>query len=148
MRKFHPRSGAGGGAARGMAPALCESGIAHLGLLDRDPERLRAAEHSVAGNWPDVPISTTRGDADILINSTTLGKADDDSIPFESNEILGAGVVCDVVIRHGETRLMEFALERDRMAISGPGMGAAQLGPQLSFLGLIPPKRASGMVDG
>ena len=140
--------GAGGGAGRAIADALCESGVSDLCLLDTDPGRLRSAAHSVAGNWPDVSISTTRGEAAILINATTLGKADDDRMPFESDQILGADIVCDVVTRRGDTRLIELALEHDRTAISGPDMGTAQLGPQLGFLGLKPPKRASGMADG
>lgn len=140
--------GAGGGAGRAIADALCESGVARLCLLDTDPGRLRTAERNVLGNWPDVPTSTTREEAAILINATTLGKAGDDSMPFASDQILGADMVCDVVTRRGRTRLVERALELDRMVISGPDMGMAQLGPQLGFLGLKPRRRTSGIDDG
>lgn len=130
--------GAGGGAGRAIADALCESGVSSLCLLDRDAGRRAAVASSISGHWPHVSISTSRGEAAILVNATTLGKKDEDGVPFENDQVRNADVVCDVVTRQGATRLIGLAQDLAKVAISGSDMGAAQLGPQLRFLGLQP----------
>ncbi|MYH59120.1 MAG: hypothetical protein F4145_14250 [Boseongicola sp. SB0675_bin_26] len=59
-------------------------------------------------------------------------------MPFENDQVRNADVVCDVVTRQGATRLIGLAQDLAKVAISGSDMGAAQLGPQLRFLGLQP----------
>ncbi|MDU8913830.1 hypothetical protein [Aestuariicoccus sp. MJ-SS9] len=130
--------GAGGGAGRAIADALCECGLSRLVLMDLDARRLGAAVSSIAEHWPDVTVSTAAQDTAILVNATTLGKEPKHILPFDSARLRNADVVCDVVTSPGDTSLIEQARGFGRIAISGADMGAAQLRPQLTFLGLAP----------
>ena len=130
--------GAGGGAGRAIVDALCESGISRLQLLDIDKERLQATMNSIAQHWPEVSVSARQDKVDILVNATTLGKSDEDSMPFDKEQILGANMVCDVVTRKRDTRLINLAQGLGCATVTGTDMGIGQLKPQLSFLGLNP----------
>jgi len=69
-----------GGAARGVAPALLDAGVAELVIVNRTPERADAladnlAEPSRAHSryWDDLGLI---GDFELLINATSLGHAE------------------------------------------------------------------------
>ncbi len=151
--------GAGGGAGRAIADALCGRGISCLGLSDLDPTRLRNAKSGIADNWPQVSLTAVDSKVDILVNASTVGQAETDACPFELHQIRDAGVLCDVNNRHGQTSFVNAANKPGKLAISGAETGAAQLKPQLSFLGLgtgqdpkspawaVPKSRASRAIE-
>ena len=128
--------GAGGGAGRAIADALCERGISRLALSDLDPARLRNAKSGIVQNWPRVLPAAVDDNAEILVNASTVGLAETDDCPFGLRQMRHARIICDVITRNGRTSLIKAANDLGKLAIAGTDMGAAQLKPQLSFLRL------------
>ncbi len=128
--------GAGGGAGMAITDALCEQGIGGLILSERAPDRRAALNTLLDKHWRSVPIADPDAEADILINATTLGKADSDPLPFPSEVIRRAGLVCDAVTAPDDTALIAMARAAVATVVTGNDMGAGQLAAQLGFLGL------------
>ena len=64
--------------------------------------------------------------ADVIIDATRLGMREGDPAPFGVDLISAGQVVFDVVYAHGETALVEGALEAGAAAFDGEGMLVAQ----------------------
>ena len=129
-------TGAGGGAGLAIIDALCEQGISGLILEEIDPARREAALRLVRDHWPEVEISETPGEAQVLVNATTLGKSEKDPLPFPEAVIARAELCCDVVTISGETAFVQAAKRAGKAVVDGSAMGAGQLDVQLGFLGL------------
>ncbi|WP_346899163.1 shikimate dehydrogenase [uncultured Roseibium sp.] len=129
-------TGAGGGAGMAIIDAFCEQGIGCLILEEIDQARREAALRLVRDHWPQVDISETPGAAQVLVNATTLGKSENDPLPFPEAIIAKAELCCDVVTVSGETALVQAAKRAGKAVVDGSGMGAGQLDVQLGFLGL------------
>lgn len=129
-------TGAGGGAGLAIIDAVCEQGIGRLILEEIDPSRHGAALRLVRDHWPEVDISDTPAEAQVLVNATTLGKSEKDPLPFPEAVIARAELCCDVVTVSGETAFVRTAKAAGKAVVDGSGMGAGQLDVQLGFLGL------------
>ena len=130
-------AGAGGGAGRAIADALCEAGIRSLVLRETDTERHKAVIASLREHWPNVELSEHADPCDILINATTLGKCGGDPLPFSEDEIGAATLCCDVITSPGDTQFVTAAKRRGAIVVDGNGMGFGQIEVQLQFLRLI-----------
>lgn len=128
--------GAGGGAGLAIIDALCERDIGWLLVEESDPARLENLLRLLKDSWPDVGIHEGCGPADILINATTLGKSEDDPLPFPLSSIETATLCCDVVTAHTDTPFIAAARKAGRTVVDGNAMGAGQLTVQLDFIGL------------
>lgn len=129
-------TGAGGGAGMAIIDAFCEQGIGGLILEEIDPGRREAALRLVRDHWPEVAVSETPCEAQVLVNATTLGKSDQDPLPFPEATIAKAQLCCDVVTVSGDTAFVQAAKRAGTVVTDGNGMGAGQLDVQLGFLGL------------
>jgi len=118
-----------GGAARAVVFGLRERG-AHVTVLNRDPERARrlCADLEAENGGPIAALENTR--YDILVNTTPVGLAGDES-PVDPSWIRSGSVVMDVVYEPPETRLLRDAASRGARTIAGKWMLVHQAAEQL-----------------
>jgi shikimate dehydrogenase len=109
-----------GGAARAIAYALLNSGVAKLWIYNRTPERAAelVKEFAKVGSaavlkHEELPFIIRQ--AEILVNTTSVGMEHGGVVPDESPLPEGflpkQGFVCDIVYRPARTRLLEDAKE-------------------------------------
>lgn len=106
-------SGAGG-AASAIAFALASEGVGHLRLANRTSSKASALAERIKGAYPNMHVSVTAslgGDADIIINGTSLGMQESDTLPID---LAGCGqgqVVGEVIMKPEKTLLLKHAEE-------------------------------------
>jgi len=103
---------------------------AHVTVLNRDPERARrlCADLEAENGGPIAALENTR--YDILVNTTPVGLAGDES-PVDPSWIRSGSVVMDVVYEPPETRLLRDAASRGARTIAGKWMLVHQAAEQL-----------------
>ncbi|HEY0515355.1 MAG TPA: type I 3-dehydroquinate dehydratase [Thermoanaerobaculia bacterium] len=107
-----------GGAGRSAAAGLARGG-ARVTMFNRDPERGRSsADHLKIDFLPLSALDPSR--FDLLVNATSLGRGEDDPLPFEVGSLRAGAVVIDLVYELDRpTRLLVEAAARGAMAIDG-----------------------------
>jgi shikimate dehydrogenase len=119
-----------GGAARSAAYALLERG-AELALVNRTVERAAAlAAHfgvHVSAHGVD-SLEPLLGDADLLVNCTSLGMVGKPSLEIDLGPLKSSAVVYDVVYVPLETQLLAQARARGNRVVDGLGMLLHQAG--------------------
>ena len=125
-----------GGAARAVGFALLGSGLAHLTIANRTPQRAKAlADYLVRHASPDMNIATMSwaevgsrdmlSSYDLLVNCTSLGMKHSQ---FEGETPLGAesipqhALVCDLVYNPLETALLKEARRAGARGLGGLAM--------------------------
>lgn len=128
-----------GGAARAVGFGLIAEGV-RVVVYNRDDQRGRGLARALGTDY--YPLSMAgRSDADILINTTSLGMTPDtDRSPLPTRH-LGAGmVVMDIVYNPLETRLLADARKAGCKTIDGVAMFVYQGARQLElWTGQAPP---------
>jgi shikimate dehydrogenase len=117
-----------GGAARAVVAALIEDGMAEIRLVNRTPANAaRLAEALAAPNrrisvhrWEDRAAALNR--AGILINTTSLGMANEPALDLDLASLPRSAVVVDIVYVPIETALLAAARERGNRVVDGLGM--------------------------
>ena len=107
-----------GGAGRSAAEGLKKAG-AQVTIFNRDPERGRAASDRL--NIPYLPFSDLdpSGFA-LLVNATSLGRGEDDPLPFAPERLRAGAVVIDLVyLKDRPTRLLAAAAAGGTVTIDG-----------------------------
>ena len=140
-----------GGAARSLAVALAESGIARLALANRTLENALAIERLLKQHFPELTTSVLPpgevneelyASSKIVINATSIGLEGDLKMPFVAVDRLTKDhVVCDIVYTQSqETPFLSAARGKGATTLGGLGMllhqGAAAI--QL-WTGIEPP---------
>ena len=119
-----------GGAARAVAASLLDCGCT-VTISNRDgvrSERLRA-------DLPQISVipwdtrSTAVGDADLLVNTTSVGLQDPFSSPIELSKAPPTLGVADIIYTPRQTLLLRHAAERGLRSVSGLGMLLHQARP-------------------
>jgi len=104
-----------GGAARAIAAALCEAGVRHLTIANRN---LAKAEKLVDllvtdGGFANVtaqPLAETDGaGVDMIINSTSLGLHADDALPLALDQVGKDTLIADIIMVPAETKWLQGA---------------------------------------
>ncbi len=118
-----------GGAARAVVYGLRARG-ANVTVLNRSPDRARqlCADLEVESSGPIAELENTPHD--ILVNTTSVGLAGDES-PVDPSWICPAAVVMDAVYQPPETRLLRDAASRGARTIPGKWMLVHQAAEQL-----------------
>ncbi len=122
-----------GGVGQTLARHLTESGCAALTLTNREPKRatelLRELQSSGTGRFPiqTIPwelsaLQTALSKTDLLVQATSLGMRDEDSLPFPFESLHPPLRVYDTIYRKNLTPLVRAARQRDCPAIDGLGM--------------------------
>ncbi|MGB8648333.1 MAG: shikimate dehydrogenase [Anaerolineae bacterium] len=114
-----------GGAARAVAWALGNAGVAHLALYNRTPARTELLAARVRAGFPalavDVEDLAALANADLIVNATSVGMWPHvDASPLAPSAPFRPGaIVFDLVYNPRETRLLREAAEAGAQAIGG-----------------------------
>jgi shikimate dehydrogenase len=117
-----------GGAARAAAVALADAG-AEIVVLNR--HRARAEEVAALVGGTSGGLEDLGGvRADVLVNATPVGMADDRSTPVPTDGLSGSEVVLDMVYRPQWTEFLRVARSRGCRVVSGLEMFVRQASAQ------------------
>jgi len=135
-----------GGGDSAIAAALAEAGVARLYLTELNKERAAAIHERLAHYYPKTPIKLVDGPpgpVDFAINATPCGLGPDDPMPFDPASLSEQTIVCDIIMKPRETRLLQAAQARGMRVHHGHHMLDAQIPMYLEFLGIpFPDERA------
>ena len=121
-----------GGAGRAAAEGLAAAG-ARVTLVNRSAERGRSAAEVL--RLPFVPLDDFRpADYDLLVNATSLGRADGEPLPFSLDGLRAGTVVIDLVYGDGPTGLVRAAQERGLATVDGREVLVGQAAGQLRMM--------------
>ncbi|MEO5509125.1 MAG: shikimate dehydrogenase, partial [Longimicrobiales bacterium] len=120
-----------GGAASAVLCALMDAGITRIDLRNRSFDRAEALRRRVDPERNVVRLVAESDDItdrryDIILNATSLGRADSDALPLDLSIVQAPGAVIDVVYRTGGTAFVKDALARGIPAVDGREMLLAQ----------------------
>jgi shikimate dehydrogenase len=121
-----------GGAARAIVHALMSRGFERISIVNRTRERAETlAAHfdgpTTALAWAD--LSKTLGEADLLVNSSSLGMVGQPPLALDASALPQRAVVADAVYVPLRTPLIEAASARGRRTVEGLGMLLHQAAP-------------------
>jgi 3-dehydroquinate dehydratase / shikimate dehydrogenase len=107
-----------GGAGRSAAEGLAKAG-ARVSIFNRDPQRGQSSADRL--KLPFFPLADLDpAQFELLVNATSLGRGEDDALPFAVGRLRPGTVVIDLVYRpEGPTRLLAEAAARGTVAVDG-----------------------------
>jgi shikimate dehydrogenase len=120
-----------GGAARAAVYGLLERG-ATVTVLNRNPDRAKKLVEDLGAETAGPISALAEIPHDILVNTTSVGLASDES-PLDPSWISPDAVVMDAVYDPPETRLLRDAASRGARTISGKWMLVYQAAEQLQL---------------
>lgn len=131
-----------GGAARSVTRALGQAGAADVAVINRTVERAAVAAE-LAGPAGRVGQPQDLGDADLIVNATSvgMGAADGDPgpIPLDPAVLHASQTVVDLVYVPVETPLLRAAAERGARPVDGIGMLVQQAALAVAlWTGIVP----------
>ncbi|MGF1453989.1 MAG: shikimate dehydrogenase [Alphaproteobacteria bacterium] len=123
-----------GGAARAVAVGLLSRGVHRIVLANRTPARAASLAEHLQGlgarvhqaNWP--PSKFDLHDADLFVNTTSLGMAGQPPLVVSLEGLSAGAVVSDIVYTPLETELLVAARNRGHRVVDGLGMLLHQAG--------------------
>ncbi len=124
-----------GGAARAVAAALLDAGAPELRLANRTPAKAEALAGDIGGAIHIVPWedrASALADAQLLVNTTTLGMTGEDPLDLDLGPLPPETVVTDIVYAPLITPLLEEARTRGNLTVDGLGMLLHQARPGFS----------------
>jgi shikimate dehydrogenase len=121
-----------GGAARAIVHGLISRGVERVVIVNRTDERAQAlaarfGQATSAAPWRELPRQLES--ADLLVNTTTLGMADQPALAIDLAPMKASAVVADIVYIPLATPLVEAARRRGLAAVEGLGMLLHQAAP-------------------
>lgn len=128
-----------GGAGRSVAFAVAGAGAAGLTIANRTAGRAERLASDVAACSPVMAVAAGPPDPaghDVVINATSLGMQPGDPLPVLVGRLAPGTLVCDIVTRPAQTRLLREAAARGCVPHPGMPMLAGQVDLILEFLGL------------
>ncbi len=135
-----------GGGGSAIAAALAEAGVARLYLTELNRDRAAAIHERLARYYPKTPIEVVDGPpgpVDFAINATPCGLQPDDPMPFDPAVLSAETIVCDIIMKPRETRLLQAVQASGMRVHHGHHMLDAQIPMYLEFLGIpFPDARA------
>jgi shikimate dehydrogenase len=131
-----------GGAARGVALALQQAGIGDIRIANRTPERALELKHRFGTGISALGLDAlpeSLADADLLVNTTSLGMHGDSTLPANSDLLPAHAVVTDIVYVPLKTPLLAAAEQRGLKIVDGLGMLLHQAAPAFAkWFGVMP----------
>jgi shikimate dehydrogenase len=128
-----------GGAGRAIAFALAEAGAAEITLANRTLEKAQHLADAVEAAYPRCRCSAGAAEvagADLVVNTTSLGLHEDDSLPVDIAGLPAAAVVADIIMSPETTPLLIQAEQRGHRIVRGKEMLINQLRLATEFLGI------------
>lgn len=133
--------GAGGG-ARAVVYALLSRGLKRVAVVNRTVARAQAftvefGDRVTAASFPE--LAAWLQDADVLVNTTSLGMAGQPPLEVDVSPLAEDGIVYDIVYVPLETPLLAAARARGLRTVDGLGMLLHQAVPAFEkFFGVKP----------
>jgi shikimate dehydrogenase len=121
-----------GGAARAIVYALKSRGFERIAVVNRTQTRAEAIAAHFGGATQATPLAhlgTELREADMLVNTTTLGMAGQPPLAFDLGPLPDRTVVADIVYVPLRTALIEAAGARGLRVVEGVGMLLHQAAP-------------------
>ena len=109
-----------GGAARAISDALARAGAARIAVLNRTFATAQEAVN-LAGGVGVIANAHDVGEADIVVNATSIGMGSDD-LPCDPRALRAGQVVADIVYHPRETALLRAARAAGALTVDGMGM--------------------------
>lgn len=135
-----------GGGGSAIAAALAEAGVKRLYMTELNKERATAIHERLTHYYPKTPIQVVNrppGPVDFAINATPCGLGPGDPMPFDAASLSEQTIVCDIIMKPRETRLLQAAQARGMRVHHGHHMLDAQIPMYLDFMGIpFPDERA------
>jgi shikimate dehydrogenase len=128
-----------GGAGKAMALAIARECPAELVVSNRSPDKAAELVDRLTNALPTTPIRMGDGNPegfDVVVNATSLGLHDTDALPLSANGLRPGMLVCEAVIREGDTPLLKAARERGCDVHHGQWMLYGQIVKIARFLGI------------
>jgi shikimate dehydrogenase len=107
-----------GGAARAIAAALCEAGVGHLKIANRNVDKAHDLVDLLVKELGFTAVSaqplaqTDGADVDMIINSTSLGLHTDDALPLAFEHVSKHTVIADIIMVPADTKWLQDAVSR------------------------------------
>jgi shikimate dehydrogenase len=107
-----------GGAARAIAAALCEAGVGHLKIANRNVDKAHDLVDLLVKELGFTAVSaqplaqTDGADVDMIINSTSLGLHADDTLPLALDHVSKHTVIADIIMVPADTKWLQDAVSR------------------------------------
>ncbi len=131
-----------GGAARAVIVALVDAGLARVLVANRSPakaEALAGLFGPVVGAVPWAARGTALAEADLVVNTTSLGMVGQPPLDLSLAGLPAAAVVTDLVYAPLETALLAAARRRGNPVVDGLGMLLHQAVPGFAaWFGVTP----------
>ena len=137
--------GAGGGGSA-IATALAEAGAERLHVTDTDAARAQGLVERLQRHYPKMitdVVTAPPASLDYAINAAPCGLQPEDPMPFDPSLLPAKTVVCDIIMKPKETRLLKAALARGMSVHHGHHMMDAQVPMYLQFFGVPFPDERS-----
>ncbi len=137
--------GAGGGGSV-IATALAEAGAQRLHVTETDAARAAGLIERLRRHYPKMAadiVTAPPAFLDYAINATPRGLRPEDPLPFEPSLLPAKTVVCDIIMKPKETRLLKAARARGMRVHHGHHMVDAQVPMYLEFFGIPFPDERS-----
>lgn len=126
-----------GGAGSAIALALAGAGIARLTIANRTAAKAERLADIVRSQRPDLATNVgpaVGGDADLVVNATSLGMRPDDPLPLDPATLTPGAVVADVVMT--PSALLAAAAARGCVPHAGAPMLDGQVQAMAAFFGV------------
>jgi shikimate dehydrogenase len=110
-----------GGAARSVVLALARAGAAEVVVVNRTPAKAAAAV-ALAGPAGRIGAADDIRGADLVVNATSVGMADNGGVPFDPRLLRGDQVVAELIVHPVRTPLLAAAADAGCTTVDGIGM--------------------------
>jgi shikimate dehydrogenase len=131
-------SGAGG-AAKAIAFALADAGVARLDLYNRTLAKAQDIITRLQVVYPTVAMAAVGASPvgyDLVINATSLGMRPDDALPLDVSELSAAQTVAEIIMTPAMTPLLAAAKEKGCRIQYGLPMLECQIELMADFMGV------------
>jgi shikimate dehydrogenase len=118
-----------GGAARAVAFAFCQEGVAALRISNRSQERAERLVADIHATMPDADVAVAGADLagyDLVVNCTALGLYPNDPMPADPQRLAPTTDVVDIIAAR-DTEFMAAAEARGCRVIGGLPMAVGQV---------------------
>lgn len=131
-------SGAGG-AAKAIAFALADAGVARLDLYNRTQAKAQDIITRLQAVYPRVAMAAVGASPvgyDLVINATSLGMRPDDAFPIDVSGLSAAQIVAEIIMTPALTPLLAAAQEKGCRIQFGLPMLECQIELMADFMGV------------
>lgn len=126
-----------GGAGKSMAYAIARERPAELVIHNRSTDKAAELAAQLKEALPGVSIRTGDNNPagfDVVVNATALGLRDADAMPVPAERLSAGTLVCEAVVRDGDTPLLKTAREHGCLVHHGQWMLYGQIVEIARFL--------------